>query len=280
MKLAVLADIHSNWPALQAVANHVERWQPDRVIVAGDIVNRGPRPVECLEFVLRKQREADWSMVIGNHEEYVIHHAHPHVPITGPWVQIWGSSRWTYEQLNCDVSALEGLPFQQSWIMPDGREARVVHASMRSTRDGIFAETPPDLLRRQIAPPPELFVVGHTHKPLVRTIDGTLVVNVGAVGLPFDGDPRASYARLTWRKSVADWHAEIVRLDYDRAQADRDYDDSGFMDGAGPIARLIRDELAHARSNLFEWTRDYEAAVVAGQMTLAKAVEEFMTQGE
>ncbi len=274
MKLAVLADVHSNWRALQAVADHLERWQPDRVVVAGDVINRGPRPVECLDFVLRMQRERGWSLVLGNHEEYVIHHAHPREPIAGPWVQIWGSSRWTYEKLDGNVSALEALPLQQSWIMPDGSEARVVHASMRGTRDGIFPKTPDDQLRKQIAPPPKLFVVGHTHVPLVRTLGETLVVNVGSAGLPFDLDPRACYAQLTWRDQR--WSAELIRVEYDRAQADRDFDETGFVDEAGPIALLIRDELAQARSNLFEWTRDYEAAVVAGQMTMAESVARFL----
>ena len=274
MKLAVLADIHSNWPALQAVAEDIERWQPDRVVVAGDLINRGPRPVECLVFVLKMQREHGWRLVLGNHEEYVIHHAHPREPITGPWIQIWGASRWTYEKLGCDVSALEAMPLQQSWHMPDGSESRVVHASMRGTRDGIFVVTPDDVLREQIAPPPKLFVVGHTHQPLIRTIDDTLVVNVGAVGLPFDHDPRASYAQLTWQ--AAGWEAKIVRVDYDRAQADQDFDESGFGEEAGPIAVLIRDELAQARSNLFEWTRDYEAAVIAGEMTMAESVRRFL----
>lgn len=274
MKLAVLADIHSNWRALQTVANHIERWQPDRVVVAGDVINRGPRPVECLDFVLKMQRERGWRLVLGNHEEYVIHHAHPREPIAGPWVQIWGSSRWTYEKLKCDVSALEAMPLQQSWLTPDDTEVRVVHASMRGTRDGIFLETPDDLLREQIAPPPKLFIVGHTHKPLVRTIDETLVVNVGAVGLPFDLDPRACYAQLTWQ--AGRWSTKIVRVDYDRVQADRDFDETGFIEEAGPIALLIRDELAQARSNLFEWTRDYEAAVIAGHMTVADSVTRFL----
>ncbi len=274
MKLAVLADIHSNWPALQAVAAHIDQWQPDRVVVAGDVVNRGPRPVACLDFVLEMQRERGWLLVLGNHEEYVIHHAHPREPIVGPWIQIWGSSRWTYEKLRCDVSALEAMPLQQAWRMPNAAEVRVVHASMRSTRDGIFLRTPDDVLRQQIAPAPQLFIVGHTHQPVVRTIDDTLVVNVGAVGLPFDLDPRASYAQLTWR--AGHWAAEIIRVKYDRAQADRDFDETGFMAEAGPIALLIRDELAQARSNLFEWTRDYEAAVVAGHMTMAESVQRFL----
>ena len=105
----------------------------------------------------------------------------------------------------------------------------------------------------------------------MRTIDETLVVNVGSVGLPFDGDPRVSYARLTWQHDH--WDAEIVRLDYDRAQADRDFDETGFSDQIGPLARLIRVELAQARSQLGEWSRDYEAAVVAGQMSMAESVK-------
>ncbi len=274
MKLAVLADIHSNWRALQAVAADIERWQPDRVVVAGDVINRGPRPVECLDFVLKMQRERGWRLVLGNHEEYVIHHAHPREPVAGPWIQIWGSSYWTFAQLQCNVAALEAMPLQQSWQMPDASEARVVHASMRGTRDGVYVQTLDDVLREQIAPPPKLFVVGHTHQPLIRSIDDTLVVNVGAVGLPFDGDPRASYAQLTWQ--AGRWAAEIIRLEYDRAQADRDFDETGFVEAAGPIARLIRNELAQARSNLFEWTRDYEAAVIAGDMTVAESVNRFL----
>jgi len=274
MRLAVLADIHSNWPALQAVADDIGRWQPDRVVVAGDVINRGPRPVECLDFVVKMQRERGWRLVLGNHEEYVMHHAHPREPSAGPWIQIWGSSLWTYEKLQGDVSALEAMPLQQSWLMADGAEVRVVHASMGGTRHGIFLETPDDLLRQRIAPAPELFVAGHTHLPFVRTIDETLVVNAGAVGLPFDLDPRACYAQLT--RHADRWAAEIVRVDYDRAQADRDFDETGFVEEAGPVALLIRDELARARSNLFEWTRDYEAAVVAGQMTMAESVTRFL----
>ena len=72
MKLAVLADVHANWPALQAVAADIERWQADRVVVAGDVINRGPRPVECADFVLVAAQS--WPWVRGNHEEYVLSH--------------------------------------------------------------------------------------------------------------------------------------------------------------------------------------------------------------
>ena len=49
MKIAVLSDIHGNFVALQAVFEHIEAWRPDHTIVAGDIVNRGPRSKDCLE---------------------------------------------------------------------------------------------------------------------------------------------------------------------------------------------------------------------------------------
>ena len=106
---------------------------------------------------------------------------------------------------------------------------------------------------------------------LIRTLDGTLVVNVGSAGLPFDGDHRASYARLTWQHGA--WHAEIVRLEYDRVQAERDFDETGFIAQAGPLARLMRAELQQARSTLYEWTSYYEAAVASGEMSLDESVK-------
>jgi predicted phosphodiesterase len=269
MKLAVLADVHANWPALQAVAADLERWQADRVVVAGDVINRGPRPVECADFVLAR----NWMWVRGNHEEYVL----SHVPVAGvaKTASPFGTSHWTYHQLNGHVASLRHLPFQWSRYLPDDGEVRVVHASMRHLRDCVFADTPDETLREQIAPAPRLFVVGHTHIPLVRTIDETLVVNVGSAGLPFDGDHRVSYARLTWQ--YGQWNAEIIRLEYDRVQADRDFDETGFSDQIGPLARLIRAELQQARSQLGEWSRGYQAAVAAGELTLAESVEWMLT---
>ncbi|HLB49171.1 MAG TPA: metallophosphoesterase [Anaerolineales bacterium] len=61
MKIAILADIHANIVALQTVADHIGQWRPDAVIVAGDVVNRGPRPLGCLRFVQEKQRAKGWS---------------------------------------------------------------------------------------------------------------------------------------------------------------------------------------------------------------------------
>ena len=156
----------------------------------------------------------------------------------------------------------------------------MAHASMQATRDGIFANTSDADLARMIMTPgtqgmtPALFVVGHTHIPLVRTLRKTLVVNVGAVGMPFDGDRRASYAQIEWRSGA--WQVEIVRLAYDMARAERDYADSGFLDEAGPLARIMLHELRSARGLLFEWTRDYEPAVLASATSIGQSVDDFL----
>jgi putative phosphoesterase len=275
MKLAVLADIHANFVALQTVTEHIEAWRPDLVIVAGDVVNRGPRPLECLRFVQNKQQTRGWLTVRGNHEDYVIRYTQPDSP-TGLKFDIYRNAYWTYQQLDGDVSALKTMPFQQSFCAPDGREIYVTHASIRGNRDGIYPETGDEELRQQIQPGAALFCIGHTHRPLMRRIDGTLVVNVGSAGLPFDGDPRVSYAQMTWRQGK--WQAEIIRLDYDRPQTERDFFESGFMAEAGALAPLIMDEFHTAQSRLYQWTEKYQARVLAGEMTLEESVQEFLRE--
>lgn len=274
MKLAVLADIHANLEALKTVAAHIEAWQPDVVVVAGDIVNRGPRPLACLQFVQQKVRAQGWLTVRGNHEDYVISCARPDAPHKGPEFEIIRTGYWTYEQLNGNVDSLAAMPFQQDLHAPDGSEICITHASMRGNRDGIYPETTDEELRRQIQTETDLFCVGHTHRPLIREIDGTLVVNVGAAGLPFDGDRRASYGQLIWQKGG--WEAEIVRLDYNQQQTEQDFYESGFMARSGALAPLILNEFHTAQSRLYQWAEKYHDAVLAGEMSIEESVREFM----
>lgn len=276
MKVAILADIHANLVALQTVAEHVACWQPDAVAVAGDIVNRGPRSLECLQFVENKRQTEGWLVVKGNHEDYVISYDRPETTPSGRLFEIFQVAYWSYQQLNGDVASLKALPFQVEVDTPGNGEFRVVHASMLSNRNGIFPDTSDAHLRRKIGPPPAVLAVGHTHVPLVRTIDDTLVVNAGAVGLPFDGDWRASYAQLEWCGGA--WSARIVRLEYDRQQAERDFFETGFVEEAGPLALLILDELRTARSRLYQWTVEYQQPTLDGEISLEDAVHNFLIQ--
>lgn len=276
MKLAVLADVHANLIALQIITEHIEAWRPDLVIVAGDIVNRGPRPRECLHFIQDKQRTHGWLVVSGNHEDYVLSHTKPDAPRSGPKFEVHRHSYWTYQQLDGEIPALAAMPFLQSLTAPDGSHVRITHASMRSNRDGIYPETPDEELRRKIQPYASLLCVGHTHRPLVRQIDGRLVVNVGSAGLPFDADHRISYAQLSWRRGQ--WHPQIVRLDYDRPAAERDFFNTDFFAGSGPLGHLILNEFHTAQPCLYRWTVKYQARVLAGELTMAEAVQKFLAE--
>ena len=95
-----------------------------------------------------------------------------------------------------------------------------------------------------------------------------------SVGSPFDGDVRSSYGQLELRGGR--WHTHIVRLDYDRAAAERDFDDSGFMDCAGPLARIIFEEWRGARLLMSAWNQRYRKAVLNAEIGLEQAVDDFL----
>ncbi|MFM8320977.1 MAG: metallophosphoesterase family protein [Chloroflexota bacterium] len=282
MKIALLTDVHANLAALQAVAADIDAWGPDRVVVGGDLVNRGPRPRECLELVQQRMDREGWLVTRGNHEEYVMLHAQPDTPASGPAAEVNRASAWTYAQLGRDVGPLQDMPLQLSLEGPSGEELRFVHGSMRGLRDGIYPETtdrelPAMLgLNGRAAQRLGVFAVGHTHRPLVRHLDGVLVVNAGSAGLPFDQDTRPSYARLAC--GAAGWQAEIVRVDYDLQAAEQDFYTTGYLPDAGPLVRLVQIELRTACSHLYNWSVRYQAAAARGEISMQDSVEQYLAE--
>jgi predicted phosphodiesterase len=274
MKIAVISDIHGNLPALKTVTNDINLWQPDLVVVNGDIVNRGPLSLDCLHFVQAKMKTDGWQVVRGNHEDFIIACSRPDVPHEKPDFELWRFAYWAYRQLNGEVAVLESLPNYFSWFAPDGREFRVTHASMRHNRDGIYENSDDEEIHKQIAPVPAVFVTGHTHRPFIRRFNDSLVVNVGSVGSPFDQDQRASYGRFTWDPSG--WQAKIVRLPYDTSQTEQDYVRSGFLDEAGPLAQLMLVELRRAGGLIYRWASRYQNAVLAEEIDIADSVRELL----
>lgn len=274
MKLAIITDIHSNYPALHSAARNIEKWKPDLVIVGGDTINRGPRPSECLDFVMNKCETDRWLIIRGNHEDYVINRYAQKTDPASPEAGIHCMAKWTLDQLNGDVSTIEALPTQLKLPSPVDGKIIITHASIRGNRDGIYSETPPETLADQIDPSSSLFCVGHTHRSFVQKLDNTLIVNAGSAGLPFDGNHKPAYAQLKHHRGK--WQAKIVRFDYDRVQAEKDFNDTGFMDGSGPLAGLVFQEFKQAHSQLYQWGSKYLDEVLAGNISLDDSVEQFL----
>jgi diadenosine tetraphosphatase ApaH/serine/threonine PP2A family protein phosphatase len=157
---------------------------------------------------------------------------------------------------------------------PENTTVRITHGSMRHNRDGIYPESKDSTIWKKITPAPDVFLTAHTHRPLVRKVNQTLVVNSGSVGLPFDGDQRAAYAQLSWRSGK--WTAQIIRLRYDIEKTRIAYDSNQFYEGAGPLTRIMYAELERADSILYGWVIRYGEAVLAGDLNIDASVDDYL----
>jgi predicted phosphodiesterase len=234
VRLAVLADIHGNAHALTAVLADVETQSVDQVIVLGDLADRGPDPVTCIE---RVQAAAD-VCIKGNTDGYVLDLADGQADPEIDWLAQYAPTRWTADRLKADqTSYLWSLPDQHVLHFDELPDIRLVHGSPRRadeaiTADGSWGLRVDDALRLIDEP---VLLFGHTHLPLVYQSGERLTVNPCSVGQPFNDDPRAQYAIL----SGADggWQVEQRAVDYDRAALAADYESSGFLEAANGFGR-------------------------------------------
>ena len=264
MRLAVISDVHGNLPALEAVLAHIEARRPDQVVVAGDLVNRGPQSNE----VVARLQPLGYPTVQGNHERYVLEAADATDPQAGG--DTYEPSRWTLRQLTPDqVAYLRALPFSVRV-----EDVLIVHGSPRGDQDGIFPRTSEGELSQKLNGYTHL-VCGHTHLSLVRPWrERGLVVNAGSAGNTFEGDTRARYAWLERRSGQ--WHAEVVCVDYDVAATLRAFDESDYLATAGPMARLFRLEVATGHNHLIPAYLAHRRLVDTQQMTLAEAADRYL----
>ncbi len=280
-KIAILADIHGNLAALHALLDALDTWAPDLVVVAGDTVNRGPLSGDCLDLVLQRAAERGWLVLRGNHERYVLgfdqERRRPDFPTSGPRHELSRVIAWTHAQVAHRLDAIAALP-ESLRLDLGGAALAVYHASVRHDRDGLMRRTPDDELRRQIDPAADIFCAAHTHMPFTRRLGGTLVVNVGSVGLPFDGDRRAAYAQLT--RGRAGWRARIVRLPYDLAATERAFRDSGMLEAVGAHGHLMLRELQTGTSLIYNFVPAYHERIIAGAISIDEAVSEYLARVE
>jgi predicted phosphodiesterase len=197
--IAVLGDIHGNLWALEAVLAEVDRLRPEHVVVAGDLALGGPRPAECVASIRRR----GYPTIRCNTDEW----------LTGQPKRVHDVITWTSAQLGLENRRyLAGLPFL--WRLPhDSEDLVVVHATPWIVSDLVAPDAPIELASRVLDEANAAVVVyGHIHIAYVRAIGKDLLVNAGSVGLPFDGDSRASY--VTLEASGNGWKATLRRVSY------------------------------------------------------------------
>ena len=243
MRYAVLSDVHGNLEALTAVLADAASQGALGILCLGDTVGYGADPVPCIELL----GERSTRTVAGNHEYGALG------LIDLRWFNpaARAAALWTRERLGTDHTGyLSGLPLASAI-----GEATCVHASPRRPEEWDYLVSPEEGFLAFGDFPTRLCFVGHSHRPALWSLgsggrahedlagaachghrttfhDGRrYLVNVGSVGQPRDGDPRAAYAvwdederTVTLRRVPYDHRAaatKILRAGLPRVLADR-----------------------------------------------------------
>ena len=180
MRYGVVADIHGNLPAFEAVIDAmpaVDRW-----LCAGDVVGYNPWPAECVDRV----RELDAATVMGNHDRAV-------ASDTGFRFNSMAAAGVSYAREKLDEDAIDWLDSLPNRRTIDGGEILIVHGHPENPDRYTYPEEfEPEMLEDNA----RVTITGHTHVQGVREFDEGVVMNPGSVGQPRDGDPGAAFAVL------------------------------------------------------------------------------------
>lgn len=199
-KIAVMSDIHGNSAALQAVLEDIDTLEGiERIFLLGDLVAFGPTPKQTLSMIRREPR---FSVVLGDTDQYVIAGARRSTGIKVEQTKLQQGIEWSARRLTpVDIVYLESLPVFQVMQIGQGH-LLAVHGSLENS-EAPFAIPANSPLSSRMSPDfrPVVLLRGHTHIPEDRMINELRVVNTGSTGLPFDGDPRAGYAILSYSDS-------------------------------------------------------------------------------
>jgi len=232
MRVAVLTDIHSNQPALEAVLEAIEEAGLERRWCLGDVVGYGAQPDECATLT---EQHCELSLV-GNHD----------LAVTGEIdTDVFSASaaaavEWTRENIaERTMKFLKGLKPEAT-----DREVGLYHAS---PRDPIWeyvlsVDQARECMEEQSG---RVSLIGHSHVALyfsdageagtgsqagdgekLDLSEGRWLLNPGSVGQPRDGDPRAAWLEL----DTDEWDATYHRVEYDIGRAADAIREAGLPD--------------------------------------------------
>jgi predicted phosphodiesterase len=212
VKRALISDIHANLEALRAVLQDIRSQGITDIFCLGDIVGYGPNPCECLDEIINR---CEFKTILGNHDQAVLVDPAGFNPIALRaiyWTRDTLESLGSRAAINRRLDFLGELPQKKL----DGKFL-FVHGSPREhVNEYVFPEdvynhTKMDALFGKFE---RYCFQGHTHMPGVFTTRGVFVtpedcnyeyplsdekimVNVGSVGQPRDGNPQSCYVILT-----------------------------------------------------------------------------------
>jgi putative phosphoesterase len=206
LKMAVLADIHANLHALEAVVQDAEKRGADVFLNAGDSIGLGAFPNEVLELLYSK----NCISVIGNFD-----------------LKIANNNSESEKEVAVEFAKKELEDFYKCYLLSfpskvflevAGKKLLMVHGSPKSIEEHVYHDTPVKVLEDfAVDTNADLIIVGHSHEQFERKVNNTTFVNPGSVGRPDDGNPQAAYALL----SFSPFKIELIRLSYNvKAAAD------------------------------------------------------------
>lgn len=244
MRIALLADIHANREAFEAVLDRLDACRIDQIALLGDIIGYGPDPAFCTETAMALVEHGAFS-VIGNHD----------AAIGGDSSDMNAVARsaidWSRGKLDAGHRQfLSGMP-----EVHRVQETLMVHASARAPRAWEYIDGPMEAERSLRATDATITIVGHVHRPQLWRLTGLGVAVghepiagyeiplaksfawlavMGAVGQPRDGSCAAAFAILDLkRRSIT-----FERVPYDHFTTCRKIREAGLPESLA--TRLLR----------------------------------------
>jgi predicted phosphodiesterase len=208
MRIAILSDVHGNRFALEAVLREIEAAGCELIANLGDQVWGAADPAGAWEL----QQALGARAVRGNTDE-MLSSGFEQLTEMKPYAE------WVRGLLPEDAPAkLAALPLAAELA---GGEVVLAHGALDDTWGALLYDLSSAEPRQAEAlaayaethPQARVFVVGHTHRELLRTVRGVTFVNAGPVSRPFDGLPLARWLLLEERSGA--WSATFKRTPYD-----------------------------------------------------------------
>lgn len=220
MRTLVIADIHGNLPALEAVLATPEAQACQRIISLGDQVNFGPQPRQ----VLLRLMELNAKMLLGNHESRLLRVDAPEFAGYN-----WAIQRWTHQQLL-------GLDISFPMDYAEGNKL-FTHGTPGDPFHLIYPDQIPALLDSLPAHVTHLFS-GHNHAPLQVKCNGRIACNPGSLGMLEDGEGgRAPFVVMEEQNGTICLTRHTA--DYDTAALKRAFIEGGCAAAAPEMARIV-----------------------------------------